>query len=806
MIILPGYSGNRAHLSHSQITPEYKAADQGPLEVNWAHPMSKNLYAYLPLTSRQNRQELVQNVPFVHDHNPVQDSGFRNFHGRDCKFQTNTSLGAQGQHMSPLRKLYNTDTRDITMSAWIYPDPIPGYRITHCIGGWGGRTTVGQCYLEITGLTPTVTGIGVKLRLPGVQSRYALWVIGAVPKRWIHVCATIVRRVADGDIRLYIDGIFMNSLLGDLQVNNSDTQSTVPYLHVGSRATNAVDGWTDTPIHVFRGGISDFTIWRRALGSGEVKSLHDNSRQFTKSLFSNIAFSNPAATAGIYMPNSGLEAPVVSVSKIKPKRDAEIDRNNPISKGLVSCMLFNNYGNKRLVKDLVNDVVHPIVGSDGDITWSTHDNDTWLKLDGSGTWAGANIADDDDLGIMSVTMKVILPSSGYSSFASLFSSGSTEMVLYRNGNDNRWHLSIGGTVLANWTTVTDIWDDGVHMMTVIYDVNTDDAELWIDGVLESDPPTLSATDTPVFTSFKWGESLSFPANAEFSCGYVHKRWLGSAEIMSLHKDPFQIVKEKTSPVLRIQDKENAKAGFLIPEAKVEMPTLFIPKSKPTGPVKIDWGNPLTEGLKHYSIYTPLQTACLVTGNPMEIEFSTSDEQVWRVRQGIMGRGNNATTGQSSGHALNEQLSTFTWLAQAWPGLLFNARSILGVTTGGADAFNDQHPMCFRHGDIFALRQTTSLIQQASAADIVPSTAPQIFGADCTDGVYDKGWLNGIVDVTFTATNNANMTMDYMVQGVDYTAGLDIATTTHWTAAWDRVLTSSEHLTISKDPYQFLIPE
>jgi hypothetical protein len=83
------------------------------------------------------------------------------------------------------------------------------------------------------------------------------------------------------------------------------------------------------------------------------------------------------------------------------------------------------------------------------------------------------------------------------------------------------------------------------------------------------------------------------------------------------------------------------SGFFLPDPRFEMPSLFYPKRKPVGPVKVNWGHPDAQGLKFATLFTSEGMPDLVGGLK-----PTWRDSVSKVTSGGQGANNNVLNGNA----------------------------------------------------------------------------------------------------------------------------------------------------------------
>jgi len=121
--------------------------------------------------------------------------------------------------------------------------------------------------------------------------------------------------------------------------------------------------------------------------------------------------------------------------------------------------------------------------------------------------------------------------------------------------------------------------------------------------------TDSSFTLPVYTSAVDGIYVGGSQQSTFGnlsntlIGYcfVWSRALSDTEILSVSKDPYQFLRPKHN-IISLPYQRTSDDNLDIPDPKFEMPELWIPGRKPTGPVNIDWDNPLAKDLTVFATF------------------------------------------------------------------------------------------------------------------------------------------------------------------------------------------------------------
>lgn len=248
-------------------------------------------------------------------------------------------------------------------------------------------------------------------------------------------------------------------------------------------------------------------------------------------------------------------------------------------------------------------------------------------------------------------------------------------------------------------------------------------------------------------------------------------------------------------------------------ALVREPNLWIPGKKPIGPVEIDWGHPLTEGLKAYFILTERQPIDLVTGN-----MGTLDNNA-KYAPAVNGMGlktaNVSTDRVRFPYHPNYNIDNtdFTYLGQLYQ--ITEPTSNVGIfapnrtgSAGGEECFlyitGANEPRWFYHDGASSRTALFGSFVWPTGENVNVFYGLTYSSSDyyyfCIDGVMYDDTNNHT-----TAMANYGTTNDYSISnsGTDQTQSLNCVH--YWHALWHRRLPDNVINEFYLDPYQFLIP-
>lgn len=268
--------------------------------------------------------------------------------------------------------------------------------------------------------------------------------------------------------------------------------------------------------------------------------------------------------------------------------------------------------------------------------------------------------------------------------------------------------------------------------------------------------------------------------------------LPDSVIRALAKNPYQFLKPKAQAPLAL---EHQGAGSYLPDARMEVPELLIPKRRPTGAVTIDWGKSITKGLIKYNIFQQnprdlvtgfsgaLQGGAVIT--PDGLFCDGVDSEYYDAEAGIPDLTDmtifismNAatdytawTTLLSASRSNDVEIIRFYW--QSTTGSILSPKGNAGVFTATTDTVDK------------GVRNQTFAVRSQSETD--------------------NFWINGVKDPTSKSRlyGMTQMTKMYVGSrgGSSYTKA-----TIHCVAMYNRALSDAEVKALHDNPYRFLIPE
>jgi hypothetical protein len=216
---------------------------------------------------------------------------------------------------------------------------------------------------------------------------------------------------------------------------------------------------------------------------------------------------------------------------VKPNYPVEIDTENPLAKGLVSCVISS----------------HDLAQSD-------------IVVDsGVSISAGVFDYDDSETARILLTTPTTLPEFTIFTLVKyrnstqdhgMFGADTTDFQLWADTNSSELRLALyngtiaysgDGTLPANeWVSISAYMNDA-----------TDKGDGFVNGIKEIDNANIGTTGFSSYTDWEYGRTNtnSKTSDAEYAVFYLWDRKLSNAEHKSLHKDPYQFLK---SPVPQTQ--------------------------------------------------------------------------------------------------------------------------------------------------------------------------------------------------------------------------------------------------------------
>ena len=218
------------------------------------------------------------------------------------------------------------------------------------------------------------------------------------------------------------------------------------------------------------------------------------------------------------------------------------------------------------------------------------------------------------------------------------------------------------------------------------------------------------------------------------------------------------------------------------------PNLLVPGKKPVGPVKIDWNHPLARGLIEYILATNIGMVKVI--NP-----SVASAGDVEIRQGTPTWNPNTTTLITLNEPVNISGGRNFSLMQCWVNVQDNWKD--NGCLRRADHDSNHFGQTVRNG--------TNLYYKNM--DVSVSDSPYVEGeAYVCVSTADYNNLSNAIGRFYT--NGAFVLEIVSTRGYTYELGLldyDDTTATMASAVWKRTLNDEEALSMTRDPYQFLIP-
>lgn len=260
------------------------------------------------------------------------------------------------------------------------------------------------------------------------------------------------------------------------------------------------------------------------------------------------------------------------------------------------------------------------------------------------------------------------------------------------------------------------------------------------------------------------------------------------------------------------------ADLILPDARFEMPELFIPRQKPVGAVAIDWSNPITRGLLDFWSFTdsltslmgrsPVAGNALIQGPSVAFDGSTKYLEYEHLTE-------------------LDNSSNFTFFIDVFKrtdnaDFYFMSHNAGNANTGIA-LFNDfggPNSTTANVHDLFVRPTTASNWERSAPADgnvggytnlpfsryrIVATfdgSLPTIQRAKTyTNGVDESVGDNNGSGATHCGTHTENLSFGRKAyNGSSHLEGLIYSA-----AIWPRTLSKEEAISLTLDPYQLLIP-
>jgi hypothetical protein len=246
-------------------------------------------------------------------------------------------------------------------------------------------------------------------------------------------------------------------------------------------------------------------------------------------------------------------------------------------------------------------------------------------------------------------------------------------------------------------------------------------------------------------------------------------------------------------------------SIVLPDPRFEMPELLLPGRKPTGPVEIDWTNPITHGLTDYTLLganyrrpwdyavkrfrTPgIQGTHSVVQGGVQLDQSVDLSSFYGLGFGFGTFGTNSQYTVAIMITRNSGTSDFLWARYE-------------------DGGNTNQKQLVYSGAGFRSRQDTTT--GASIIDFGDaSTAQCLIVTIDTDNGYHRCYQDGVLAGELAVTGTPDNTDGQFYIGSRYSLTNNNTTETiiQGLIGWDRALTVAEACEASADPYHLLIPK
>lgn len=322
----------------------------------------------------------------------------------------------------------------------------------------------------------------------------------------------------------------------------------------------------------------------------------------------------------IHLPGK-IAAPELLIPNRKPIGPVEIDWAHPLTKGLIRCYVPTASNctlapsATGMIQNLATGEIHKldVVGSteDGIYYGKNQYGEGIVVADSSQTCRVPTIG-AQDVGTLMIAASQVTTSFGNRSYFS-HSDYNHQIFLEKENANDYLHIALG--TASSTSTVSIPNTDEMHVLAMSWGDTQTDSRGYINGdkVITFD----RGTDQPGSASdvTNWGRPGGTLQHTSHVV-YFWNRQLSDAEVAALSADPYQILKPVGS-AKRLYVGPSVEPIKHLP-AKATAPEHWIPNRKPTGPVEIDWSNPLTKGLSHYILFQNTAPHDLVTGKALTV--------------------------------------------------------------------------------------------------------------------------------------------------------------------------------------------
>lgn len=248
-------------------------------------------------------------------------------------------------------------------------------------------------------------------------------------------------------------------------------------------------------------------------------------------------------------------------------------------------------------------------------------------------------------------------------------------------------------------------------------------------------------------------------------------------------------------------------SFAIPDPRWEEPNLLIPGRKPTGPVVIDWSHPMTAGL----ISMPTAVYGGFSDLTNKVSWTTLIPQnysVWYGQQVYSGDNGEPFRSTDSRLITLLQGDQFTIFVNCVYGPTSTTNPAIMGWSGADDlVFYPNDSVYSNKQRVFWRNSPIGVSPLVGGVDgPVGSVVSMVLTFENLSGTaYQKGYVNGSLITSGSAANAARGSVTHVEFGRWETQGAADAGRISGAAMWDRCLSPAEVGSLSRNPYQFLIP-
>jgi len=486
---------------------------------------------------------------------------------------------------------------------------------------------------------------------------------------------------------------------------------------------------------------------------------------------------------------------------VKPTGPVEIDWNHPLARGLVSFSLLENTNPRDMVRD--------VNATDGSTVSVRHDGDGQHLHKSNWDDNGVDLAPNPVTGSQSRTFlllhkktEVISGTTSSHLLSSGLNSTGNRLTMRYVGTTDEMRLEVQGGGVDSGLSVT-LGEIGVSGFR--FDgTQLADFDMFVNGEFAalSGTTTINTSAIDFIISGEIGASGGEGAKDNIYSMAFWDRALSNAEMLSYYEDPYQFLQPAGAPnklIITTPPTPTPAEGYVIPDPKWEAPAMLRAGVKPSGPVAIDWDNPITKGLEYVQLFRS-GLVNLVNGVPDTLGGAVELHGEYAYFPG--GEAADIITVNTPFDKMKTNGAGYSTVSIfAIVELETGADSLAALMGRGSSASEEWN---LRRNVRWSWYNGTNIHADTFSLDTKHTISGSIgYGPGENDG---KLWQNGVAG-GYKSANNYTYTSskDLTIGGADGSVSRDWTGKVWCVYGYSEPLSDAQHKDLYRDPYQFLIP-